>query len=162
VVDALRSGRWNGPWGEEIRRHAASCAACSEVALVARALQRADQQADVRLPSAGLVWWKAQLAARRDAERRAAEPIAFAERAAEALAALTVIVLAIWQWPRIAGWFGGRQPLAQASNGFAIVIEWVHRFFQGFAGGPVILLLATLGTFLALVAVAAYVVWREE
>ncbi len=84
VVDALRSGRWASGWGEEIRQHAAVCAVCAEVALVAQEFQREAelaraelQQPGAGLPSAGLVWWKAQLrrAPRRRAARRRAHGV---------------------------------------------------------------------------------------
>ena len=111
VVDALRSGRWASEWGVEIRQHAAVCAVCAEVALVAQEFQREAelaraelQQPGAGLPSAGLVWWKAQLAARRAAEQRAAEPIILVERAAYALGALAALGLGVWQWPRLAAW----------------------------------------------------------
>src|SRR5215469_9908643 len=98
VIDALKSGRWAGPWGEEIRKHAAGCAVCSEVVLVALAMRRENEstQAEMRLPSAGLVWWKAQLAARRAAEQRATQPIAWAERMAQFVGVLTALGLVLW------------------------------------------------------------------
>jgi hypothetical protein len=166
VIDALQSGRWGGPWGEEIRKHAARCAACSEVVLVATALRREDEyaQAEVRLPSAGLVWWKAQRAARRAAEERAAQPIAMAERIAELAGILTAFGLALWQWPRIAGWVGETKEVTRVPA--SSMAEWSRHLFQTLAQGlgqsPVYLVLASLGTFLTLVALAAYAVWREE
>lgn len=166
VIDALKSGRWAGAWGEEIRKHAAGCAVCSEVALVATAMRREDElaQAEVRLPSAGLVWWKSQLSARRAAERRATQPIAWAERLAQFLGVITVIGLGLWQWPRIAGWFGGTKELARVpASG---IVEWSRHFFEmlgrGFGQSPIYLVLVSAGTFLTLVAFAAYAVWREE
>ena len=75
VVGALRSGRWASAWGEDLRQHVAVCAVCAEVAYVAQEFQREEElardelrQPGAGLPSAGLVWWKAQLAARRAAE----------------------------------------------------------------------------------------------
>jgi len=176
VLDALVSGRWATPWGEEIRQHAASCAVCSEVVLVAEALRREEQfaQAEVRLPSAGFVWWKAQLAARRAAEQRAAQPIALVERAAQALGALSAFGLGVWQWPRIAGWLRGAKVLARvptisaaanASSG-AAAGDWTHRLVQTlgqvFSQPSGYLLLVSAGACLTLIAFAAYVVWREE
>lgn len=166
VIDALKSGRWDGPWGEEIRKHAAGCTVCTEVLLVATAMRREDEltHSAVRLPGAGLVWWKAQLAARRAAEQRATEPIAWAERLAQFLGVLTVLGLVFWQWPRIAGWLGSTKDLARVpTNGIA---EWSRHFFQGLAQGfgqsPIYLVLVSAGAFLTLVAFAAYAVWREE
>ena len=166
VIDALKSGRWAGPWGEEIREHAAGCAVCSEVVTVANAMRGEDElaQAELRLPSAGLVWWKAQLAARRAAEQRATEPIAWAERLAQFLGVLTVIGLALWQWPRIAGWLGGTKDLARVPT--TGVAQWAGHFFQmlsrGFGQSPVYLVLVSAIAFLTLVGFAAYAVWRED
>lgn len=166
VIDALKSGRWAGPWGEEIRKHAAACPVCSEVVQVANAMRCEDElaQAELRLPSAGLVWWKSQLAARRAAEQRATEPIAWAERLAQFLGVLTVIGLGLWQWPRIASWFGGTKDVAQASAGGAI--EGSTHFFQmlgrGFGQSPIYLVLVSAIAFLTLVGFAAYAVWRED
>jgi len=103
ALDALRSGRWGSAWGEQIRQHAAACAVCAEVALVAQEFQRENELARTELqqpvgglPSAGLVWWKAQLAARRAAERRAAAPIVLVERVACALGSLAALGLGAW------------------------------------------------------------------
>jgi hypothetical protein len=175
VLDALASGRWATAWGEEVRQHAASCAVCSEVVLVAEALRREEQlsEAEVRLPSAGLVWWKAQLAARRAAEQRAAQPIALVERAAQALGALAAFGLGVWQWPRIIGWWRGAKVLARvpssvsASTGAsAAARDWTHwlsqALGQAFSQPSGYLLLVSAGACLTLIVFAAYVVWREE
>jgi len=172
VLDAVRSGRWSGPWGEEIRKHTAGCAVCAEVALVAQAMLRQHDlsQAEVRLPSAGFVWWKAQLAARRAAEERAAQPIALVERFAQALAVLGALGLALWQWPRISGWLGGAKILAPEHTPALATTQWAARietlmqsFAQGLGGqSSVYLVIATASALLALMALTAYVVLREE
>jgi len=180
VLDALTSGRWATPWGEEIRQHAASCSVCAEVVLVAEALHREEHsaQSEVRLPSAGLVWWKAQLAARRAAEQRAAQPIALVERAAQALGALSAFGLGVWQWPRIAGWLRSAKVLAHVptssvtaggsagAGASATAGGWIHALSQAlsqvFSQPSGHLLLVSAGACLTLIAFAAYVVWREE
>jgi len=168
VVDALASGRWGTAWGEEIRRHAAGCAACSEVVLVAEALRREEElaHAEARLPSAGLVWWKAQIAARRAAEERVTQPIAFVERAAQALAAFAVFGLAVWQWPRIAAWFSGKAAAHVAANPPAAVSAFPQNLVQGLAqvfSQPSGHLTAVgICAVLTVMGLAAYVVWREE
>jgi len=168
VLDALQSGRWAGPWGEEIRRHAAACAVCSEVVLVAEALRYQGElaQTEVRLPSAGLVWWKAQLAARRAAEERAAQPIAWVERMGQVFGALALLRLGFWQWPRILGWLGGSRSLMRMPESSAGIADWAREFLRSFAQGfgrsPGYLLLVSVGVFLTLVAFSAYAVWREE
>lgn len=175
VVDALRSSRWAGAWGEEIRRHAAACAVCAEVALVTQEFQREDELAQAELgrpgagpPSAGLVWWKAQLAARRAAERRAAEPMLLVERVAYALGTLAALGLGAWQWPRVAGWLH-RTGTPAAVTRFAPAPdyssggEWLHRLAHAWPGQtPAVLLAASAAVFLTLMVFAAYVVWRED
>jgi hypothetical protein len=168
VLDALQCGRWPGPWGEEIRRHAAACAVCSEVVMVAEALRHEEElaQAEVRLPSAGLVWWKAQLAARRAAEERAAQPIACVERMVQVFGAFVLLGLGFWQWPGIVGWLGGSKSLMRLPEPSAGIGDWMREFFRSFAQGfgrsPGYLLLVSAGVFLTLVAFTAYAVWREE
>ena len=175
VLDALQSGRWTSAWGEELRRHVEACAVCAEVVLVAREflheaeLARTElQQAAAGLPSAGLVWWRAQRAARRAAEQRAAEPIVWVERAASALGALVTLGLGVWQWPRIAGWLHHAQsatPLASfvALSGHSFSGDWLHRLAPAWPGQtPVFLLVASAVAFLTFMAFAAYVVWRED
>ncbi|MGH9433797.1 MAG: hypothetical protein ACRD3T_19885 [Terriglobia bacterium] len=167
VVNALVSGRWTSAWGEEIRQHAATCSVCREVAFVAEALRAEAEAADhVRLPGAGLVWWKAQLAARRAAEERAAQPITLVERAAQALSALAAFGLVAWQWPRITSWFGTTRslvrPVAAPANA-----DWVHHLAQGVAQAwpvqsPGFLVIVSIGAFLTVTGFAAYVTWREE
>jgi hypothetical protein len=126
------------------------------------------QQAGAGLPSAGLVWWKAQRAARRAAEQRAAEPIRLVERAAYALGALTALGLGVWQWPRLAAWL--HQTLIPASlPGSAAISEysstgaWLHWLAPAWsAQTPAFLLAATTAAFLTLMVFTAYVVWRED
>ena len=168
VVDAVVSGRWEGAWGEEFRQHAAGCVICSEVVLLAQALRREDEavHAEVRLPSADLVWWKAQLAARRAAEERAARPIALMERASQVLGGLAAFGLAVWQWPRIADWLGLATGLSRMPASSATAGEWTHRFSQvlgqSFSQPSGYLMLMGAGAFVTLMGFAAYVVWLEE
>lgn len=179
VLDALRSGRWSSAWGEEIRRHVSSCPVCAEVAFVAQALRHEDEQTQAELlqdgaslPSAGLVWWKAQLAARRAAEIRAAQPIALVERAAYALGGLAAFGLAVWQWARVAGWLEGAKVLVPSKHfaptaGASSVGDWLRGLAPAFAQGwlghtPLLLVALSAAAALTLVTLAAYVVCREE
>src|SRR5271157_2116464 len=163
VVDALRSGRWASAWGDDIRQHAAVCAVCAEVALAAQEFQREAelaqaelQQPGAGLPSAGLVWWKAQRAARRAAEQRAAEPIMLVERAAYALGALAAVVLGVWQWPRLAAWLHQTLipvslPASAATPEYSSSGAWLHWLAPAWsAQTPAFLLAATAAAFLTL------------
>lgn len=107
VLDAVLSGRWPEACEQELRCHTVECAVCSDLVLVAVALAQARGPAcaEVRLPSAGLVWWKAQVRARREAAEQAAQPIVIAERVASAFGILALLGVVIWQWSRVSEWF---------------------------------------------------------
>ena len=172
VLDALRSGRWASAWGAELRQHAATCAVCAEVAFVAQEFRREAELAPAELPaglpSAGLIWWKAQRAARREAEQRAAEPILLVERAAYALGALVTLGLGIWQRPRITAWLH-HSPSPAPSHPLMALSEhpssgdWLHRLAPSWpAQAQLFLLAASAVAFLTFMAFAAYAVWRED
>ena len=61
IVDTITSGRWPAGCTDELQLHAASCPVCRDVVRVALALtqDRSDALQAVRIPSAGLVWWRA-------------------------------------------------------------------------------------------------------
>jgi hypothetical protein len=165
VLEALHSGRWAGAWGKELRRHVANCAVCTEVVLVAEALRREDKlaQAEAQPPSAGLVWWKAQLVARRAAADRAAQPIAVTERVAQTFGVLSAIGLTLAHWPRILGWIRSAHNLVGLPGSGPAGADWAPRLLQGWGGqSPSYLLVASAGAFLVLLGFAVYVVWREE
>ena len=171
VVDAIRSGKWATAWGDEIRQHAAACAVCADVAFAARVFQREAElaqdelhQSGARLPSAGFVWWKARLAARRAAEERVAEPVVLVERVAYALGALAALGLVVWRWPNVAGWLRRFATSAVISrDGFTpdYFFGTLHRLAQAWASQS-FLLAATAAAFLSLMLFTAYVVWRED
>lgn len=75
VVDAVAFGRWNGD--DQLRAHVGTCAICADLVEVARALHDDRESAcrDARVPSSGLVWWRATVRARAEAARTAAQPI---------------------------------------------------------------------------------------
>jgi hypothetical protein len=102
VARGIRSGFWDS----ELERHVATCSACSETALAARALNemRAVDEAEAHVPDAALMWWKAQLAAKRQAGERATQPIHLVERFACALAAVCVAGACIWQGHAVREW----------------------------------------------------------
>ena len=58
--------------------------------MVSQLLREADRQAEVRVPEAGLLWWKMQLRERRELAQQASLPIVWAERAALGVLALGV------------------------------------------------------------------------
>ena len=170
VINALLSGRWSGPWGDEIRAHAALCPVCSEVALVAQELQRESALAAAETaqpgagpPPAGLVWWKAQRAAMRAAEEQAAQPITLVARVAQAFGVLTLAGTAVWQWPRLSAWLDGARALERFRPAASAGADWLSRLSGAFTSPATLILLTASGAaLLTLMAFAAYVVWREE
>jgi hypothetical protein len=154
VLEAVRTGEWN----DELRRHAASCAVCSDAALASSFLlaMREEDRTEARVPHAGRVWWKAQLQARRAAAERAARPITLAQSAAFACAALTFVGICVWQWPAVRAWFGS---LAGDSNaGSAPVQNFVVNLWQT-SSSTVIMGASAVLVFLTLM---AYLAWKEE
>jgi hypothetical protein len=80
LVAAVRRG---AP-GERAAAHAAACHACADALLVARflAAEATAAAAEARPPDPAVVLWRARLARRHDAARRALRPIAVWERIA--------------------------------------------------------------------------------
>ena len=107
VIDAITSQRWPDRATDDLRAHVAQCAICADVAEVASAL-REDHDAAwaeaTRLPSADVVWFRAQARARADASRQAARPIAIMQALGLACATGVISVLigvvAFWVWQR--------------------------------------------------------------
>jgi hypothetical protein len=88
ILDAVASGRWPDRAGAELQAHASTCAICADLAMIS-AIYRDDYSAalqDIRVPSAGLVWWKSELRARREAVRVASRPITLVQGIAGASA----------------------------------------------------------------------------
>ena len=80
VLDAITSGRWPDKLGGELSVHIADCAVCADLGLVAETFNADYQSAlkHVHIPSAGLVWWRAEIRARQDAVRAVNRPIHWA------------------------------------------------------------------------------------
>jgi hypothetical protein len=66
---------------EELRAHAATCAVCGDFVWVATAVhdEFGNAQRRARVPAAHVVWLRAQMRAREEAERTAARPIVFTQ-----------------------------------------------------------------------------------
>lgn len=83
MLDALCAGRWPVRCDDDLRTHVAGCPVCADLVDVAGPLlqERERLWSEIRVPSAGTVWWRAQLRARREAARVAARPLAVAHLA---------------------------------------------------------------------------------
>ena len=91
VLAAVMEARWPECAGAELRAHVEECAICRDVAATAAAFEadRETLRAEAALPDAGLVWWRAQLRARREAAKVAGRPIRRRR---------------YWPWPPRRGW----------------------------------------------------------
>jgi hypothetical protein len=96
ALELVRAGRWPDGCDEETRAHIASCASCAECVHVA-AWMSADFQRAVRtarVPSSGLVWWRAQRRARQEAERNAARIVTLVQGVSVATGVAVVVGIA--------------------------------------------------------------------
>lgn len=88
VLDAVAAGRWPERCDDDLRAHVNSCGVCADLADVAVAVvdDRETARSEAHIPSAGIVWWRAQLRAREDAARAAGRPVAFIQGVAASVA----------------------------------------------------------------------------
>lgn len=129
VVDAISAGRWPDRIGAPLAAHVASCEGCRDLARVVTALaveRDAAWEESVMLPSADVVWFRAQSRARAEAVRQASHPIAVLQALGFACAAAVISVMigavAWWVWTR-ADWLTAlpaSAPLAFDTMGFAV------------------------------------------
>ena len=141
VLDAVASGRWPDRLEPELRDHSASCSICREVAMVSSVYRDdyATAMEHAHVPSAGLVWWKAELRARREAVRVASRPITLVTGIA-GVGAVVVLAILIMTFTR---------QLSLASISTFVLAQ------------PMVLWVV-LAAVLALTPVALYFVYSEE
>jgi hypothetical protein len=111
VLLMISTGRWPDRVPEELRTHADGCDVCRELAVAARAIDavHADSGSVPSLPSAGTVWWRAQIRARQDAVKEVARPITIAQ----AIGFAVCVGIAGAVFGATAGWF--QNALSRAS-----------------------------------------------
>ncbi len=102
VAAAASAGELSSGADSDLGRHLAECEACRDLALVITALrgERDRVRREVPAPSAGLVWWRAELRERQEAERRAAAPVTLVHAAAF----VAVLVVAVVSFSAFAHW----------------------------------------------------------
>jgi hypothetical protein len=101
IVEAVTLGRWPEGCNEDLRQHAQNCSVCADALQISQALTRERSAAldRVRVPSAGLVWWRSEMRARREAINKATRPLRIVEWIAVACALLTVALVLRWIGP---------------------------------------------------------------
>jgi hypothetical protein len=153
----LLAGRPVAAFKPELRAHVADCDSCRELASVA-SLILADARAardEASLPTASVVWWRAQRRARREAERLADRPV----RVTQAVAAacfLGVVAAFVWtSWPWLARWASWLASVMSASSGLSVDVTvarglatWPH---LGLLGVASVLALACLAIVLVVI-----------
>jgi hypothetical protein len=107
ILDEIAEGRWPAAAPAALREHAPRCPVCADLALTASALH--DDAPDAHaaplvLPSAGQVWWRAELRARHEAARLAQRPV-LAVQVVAAVVLLAAVVTGVrslapgaWAW----------------------------------------------------------------
>lgn len=117
----------------ELRAHTVACAVCRDVVRVASVVHedfdRAQRRATV--PTAEIVWWRAQMRARQEAARTAARPILFTQALAFAaligllvsLAGRLSLGMSTWTWTEFATLPSGIPllPIALALGGWLVL-----------------------------------------
>jgi len=95
VLDALASNRWPDRLSDDLANHVAGCAFCKDLGLVAEAFGADFSSAldQARIPSAGLVWWRAEIRSRQESLRAASRPITWAHSLGAAGAIAIALVL---------------------------------------------------------------------
>lgn len=96
----LTKGVASNQLNESQRAHLAACDLCREAVRVAswmRRLAEATDDARRALPSADFIRWKKQLLEKQEIARRATRPITIIQALSSMIAALTIIVLLLWQ-----------------------------------------------------------------
>ena len=103
IVDVIASGRWPHAADPSLTAHAAGCDICRDVVTVAIALRDDEFCArhEARVPSAGLVWWRATIRARAEATRVAERPMTVAQGVAGAAAVGLACGLAGVAWQSV-------------------------------------------------------------
>jgi hypothetical protein len=154
VLDAIAMGRWPASVPAELATHASTCPVCGDLALAASALHDdAATIAPIALPSAGQVWWRAELRARNEAAQLAQRPVI----AVQVVAAVVVVLALVtglrgfapdaWVW--MVGLVGQTRMASAATSG-----AWLE-------GWPLLMVLS-VGFWLLIGTVAIYMVLRAD
>ena len=95
VLAAMTAGPEPVLSNEESRQHADVCESCREMVTMVAALRRERDRLrrGAAVPSAGLIWWRAQLRQRQQAALRATAPVTAVHAAALVAAVVLAIVL---------------------------------------------------------------------
>lgn len=153
VVSAVQTNRWPRRTAPELVTHVADCQICSDLVAVVSAFEVEQGEAGLpyRPPDATVVWVRAQMRARVEAERLAARPITFAQAAG--LATAVGVVGAVFG--ATATWF--QTPVASAWSSVWSSVKSLASVQPPALPSALVSLFATHGVLLACAAVACLV-----
>ena len=101
VKSLLERGHWPTAATPDLRSHAETCQACTQLVLLTQAFRsdraQAQTQAAPRLEAPGVLWWRAQLRRRNAAIERLQRPIVGAQIFAVALSLIAAVGFLAWQ-----------------------------------------------------------------
>ena len=97
--DAVTAALYSGEWDATLREHVVQCPQCAELRDVCQSLAHAALTVgDTNpVPAPGLIWWRAQLAERREQAERAVAAIELMRKLAGAVT-LIVLAMVLWFW----------------------------------------------------------------
>jgi hypothetical protein len=123
IAELVARGQWPQASPQELRDHVSACRACSDMALVAGAFQRARMETFAaagsgteKLSSAGALWWRAQLRRRNAAVERIGRPLLGAQIFALAINLLVVLGFLGFEARHGIGWLDWLEGLPQAAT----------------------------------------------
>jgi hypothetical protein len=123
VMAAMTAGPEQRLANEDLQRHADACESCREMVTVVSALrgERDRLRRSAAVPSAGLVWWRAQLRQRQHAALKATAPVTAVHAAAIVAAVVLAVVLAssvapFVGMPSLSGWVPQMPSWSEASH----------------------------------------------
>jgi hypothetical protein len=156
VLDTLAANRWPDRCEPELAAHVRTCEMCSDLAVAAAALldEHDHSWSEARVPSAAVVWWRAQLSGREEAARAAARPIGFVQGVAASCAVWIAVSLLRTFPPAASHW---RTSLARLVNS----LPDLGALAGAVPGGAPVLILAA-ASLLLLWPLALFLALREE
>jgi hypothetical protein len=123
VNELVTRGQWPQAASADVREHVQGCRVCADLVLVASAFQSARaetlaaaQAGQVKLGSAGALWWRAQLRRRRAAVERIERPLVSAQIFALAVSLLAALGLVGFEARHGVAWLDWLEGLPQAAT----------------------------------------------
>jgi hypothetical protein len=164
VLDAMAAGRWPDRCDAELSAHVAGCAICTDVVAVAGAFRDAHDAAwrDARVPPSGRVWWRAEMRARQEAVRKAAQPITVVQGIAGACAAGIVAALIGFVWPAVWESLGVSGALTSVKSAFDAGLLQLAAISTSIPPQIVLSLGIALAAAIVLTPLALYFVFSEK